>query len=431
MTGQAGGGTRGRFRWLLVLVLLGAGSLTLLFLRPAKPLPPAPDLAGADPALAAAIEAARARVREAPSQAKAWGKLGMLLYANDYASESIACFQQAERLDPSEPRWPYFLGVALVPTRPEEALTALRQAVDLVGGPAVPLRLRLADLLLAQGHVEEAAGQFQQVLRHAPDLALAHLGMARVAAERGDRAASLSHLERCLADPLTVRAARVLRAELFYRAGDIGASDRERRLASRLPEPDSLSDPFLEEMRPLEMGETAALARGTRLLKQGRAPDAVAFLRDTAQRYPESAPVWLALGRACQGCGWPDQAEVAFRQAVAKEPGEETCRCLGQALLQLGRVEEAAGQFRQAVAVRPSSAEAHTYLGQCLKQLGKPGEAIQAYREALRYRPNSAEAHAGLGELLEAEGLEKEAREHFDLAAALKRDESGESGEGP
>jgi tetratricopeptide (TPR) repeat protein len=424
---QPGGRTRRWLCGLLLLALLGAGGAAVVLLRRDQP-PPAPDLTGADPALVALVEGSQAKVRKAPRDARAWGHLGMVLQANSYFDESVVCLREAERLDPTEPRWPYFLATALTLSDPEAALTKLRRTVELLGEKAVPPRLRLAELLLAQGYAEEAEGQFRRVLQSAPHLPLAHLGMARVTAQRNDTTASLQHLERCLSDPLTARAARGLRAELFQRGGDPRAAERERRLASRLPETDPPTDVLLEEMFALEVGQTAAITRGTRLLRQGRTDEAIALLRKTTTDYPDSGPVWVALGRAYLECRRPDAAERVLRVAVEKERGEEPLRCLGQALLELGRVEEAADQFRSALQARPNSVEAHTSLGQCLKQLGRREEAIRAYRQALRYRPNSVEAHAQLGELLAAAGRKEEAREHLEAAESLKGDREPDAG---
>src|SRR5262249_61451661 len=103
-------------------------------------------------------EAARAAVRRAPQSAAAWGRLGMLLAAHGFYPESVACFAQAQQLDPGEVRWPYFQGVALALTDPDAALPHLRRAVELAGPAADAPRLRLAEVLLGQGQAGEAAG---------------------------------------------------------------------------------------------------------------------------------------------------------------------------------------------------------------------------------------------------------------------------------
>src|SRR5439155_19466770 len=95
-------------------------------------------------------------VVESPRSALPWGRLGMVLVAHDRTAEANQCFAQAEQLDPREPRWPYFQGVALSLGAPEEALPKLQRAVELCGDAAEAPRRRLAELLLLQGRAEEA-----------------------------------------------------------------------------------------------------------------------------------------------------------------------------------------------------------------------------------------------------------------------------------
>jgi tetratricopeptide (TPR) repeat protein len=191
----------------VLAALLGSAGLAFWVLRRDTPPPPEVDLTGTDPAVAAAIETVRARVQQAPRDARAWGLLGMVLYAHEYAGESVLCFRQAQNLDARQPRWPYFLGIALAATDPVAALPELRRAVDLWGEGETAPRLRLANLLLSLGQVDEAEEQFRIVLRQAPDAA-AQLGLARVAVERNQPEEALKRLETCLADPVTQRPAR-------------------------------------------------------------------------------------------------------------------------------------------------------------------------------------------------------------------------------
>src|SRR5262249_39712413 len=117
-------GHAGRRRRLRVF-LLGAATLAVLALGwflwgwATAPAPPAVSLAGADPAVARAIEAARRAVWWKPRSAAAWGRLGQLLRAHGAVPESNRCFAQAERLDPGDPRWPYLQGTGLQSDDPE------------------------------------------------------------------------------------------------------------------------------------------------------------------------------------------------------------------------------------------------------------------------------------------------------------------------
>ncbi len=416
----------GRRRWrallaLLVLALTGAGALFVAQRWRPAPLPALPDLGGADPAVVAAIEAARAKVSASPRAAGAWGQLGMVLAAHGYDAEAVPCFTEAERLDARDPRWPYFRGVALSPGAPGAGLPDMRRAVALWGGggPLAP-RLRLAEALQAQGHDEEAKALFEQVLTHDPGNASAHLGLARLAHGRNDWAATQDHLRHCLGDEHVKKAAHSLLAEGHQRRGRAAEAARERGLAANAPAPLEAVDPVLEELSRLRVGRQASLVRASKLLKQGQARAASALLLETVRDYPDSASAWLGLGRALVAQKDHRGAERALRRALELAPAlVEAHFYLGVALFEQGRTREAAGPLRQAVKLRPGHALAQYNLGHCLRRQGNRAGAIQAFAEAVRFKPHFAQAHTNLGELLAQDGRTAEAREHLKDAAAL------------
>ena len=66
-------------------------------------------------------------------------RFGKVLRAHDFEDECCFCFAQAERLDPTEPRWPYYRGLTLVLSDPAKGLACLQRAVDVLGdGPLAP-----------------------------------------------------------------------------------------------------------------------------------------------------------------------------------------------------------------------------------------------------------------------------------------------------
>src|SRR5437868_5647204 len=119
----------GRVLLLGALALVGSALLTgaggYLWYQSTAPRPPALDLEGKDPAIVAAVQEARTAVLQASRSARAWGQLGMVLAAHQFTAEANACFAQAERLNPKEPRWPYYQGVALSLGDPEAAIPKL------------------------------------------------------------------------------------------------------------------------------------------------------------------------------------------------------------------------------------------------------------------------------------------------------------------
>jgi tetratricopeptide (TPR) repeat protein len=378
------------------------------------------DLTATDPAVKSAVELAQAAVRRGPQSADAWGRLGMVLAAHGFYPESVPCFAQAQRLDPEEPRWPYFQGVALALGDPDAAIPRLRRAVELCPSRSDAPRLRLAETLLGQGHNAEAEELFQQVLAHEPNDPRAHLGLGRLAYQRNDWQESLKHLDRAAGSPLTQKHARSLLAEVHRRQGDLAAAERQRRLADDLPADPEPPDPFLESLERLQVGRQAQLARASRFLKQGRAGEAVGLLQQAVHDYPDSASAWLGLGRALVQQERYPAAEKALRQAARLDAERvEVQFYLGVALFQQGRTTEAAPFFRKATDLRPGYALAYFNLGQCLMAQGDRTGAIAAFQAVVRYKPHYASAHAKVGELLAQEGQRDLALHHLRQAVEL------------
>ena len=81
---------------------------------------------------------------------------------------------------------------------------------------------------------------------------------------------------------------------------------------------------------------------------------------------------------------------------------------LGIVLQAHGRLDEAIVAYRRAIALDPGHANAHSNLGVLLRATGKPVEAEAAYRTAIRLDPDHIDAYTNLGILLN--GLKRHAR---------------------
>lgn len=385
--------------------------------------PPAVRTDGLDPAVARAIEAARQDVLRSPRSAGAWGRLGTVLLAHELPAEANACLAQAERLDPREPRWPYLQSLSLVSGRPDEAAAKLRRAVELAGdakdAPDAP-RLRLAELLLDLGRVDEAEAQYRAVLRRDPRNPRAELGTARVAAARGDLHGCLSALRRPARDGRTRRESLVLTAQVQQRRGEAEAARRTLRDAAAAPNPAPWPDPWQEEVTAARVGRQASIDRANALLAQNRAADAAQLLRQAVKDHPDSDLAWLLLGRALLGAGDAAGAEAAFRESARLAPEAAGPQYhLGIVLLAGKQYPAAAAALERAVTAQPDFAPAHVNLGRCRLLIGDRGGAVAALRTALRHDPNAADAHEMLGTVLAAEGKRAEAIEHLRSAVEL------------
>jgi len=109
-----------------------------------------------------------------------------------------------------------------------------------------------------------------------------------------------------------------------------------------------------------------------------------------------------------------------WTDSLTKQPNNRTAHLnLGQALAELGRIEEATDHFRQALQLSPNYAEAHNNMGNALVQQGRLDLAVSHFYEALRILPNFAEAHNNLAVALARQGRFEQATKHYSEAARL------------
>ncbi len=390
----------------LSVVLFLAGSLLVfsvlavslwLVLRSSEPLePPLPDLSGVDPEVVEEITAARGRVRNLP-QGSVWGRAGMVFLAHDFHEEAQRCFEQAERLDPSNGCWPYLRGLSLVMTDPEAGTSCLKRAAERCGDDPLAPRLRLAETLLNQGQLDEAARHLERAEKVEPENPRVQLGLGRLALLRGQWETALERLHPCTNDVHARRLAHTLRAEALSRLGQPDKAREEQALAAKLPEDQLWLDPFMEEVLGFRRGLSIRLQRANDLFAHQQYPQAVELLEETVQRYPRSTAARLRLGEVYRLLGRGEQAEQMFAEAVRIDPeSADAWFRLGCMQGARGRSRDAAESFRKTIAFKSDHADAHFNLGQCLKEVGDAAGAAEEFRAALRCRPDHERARQEL-----------------------------------
>jgi tetratricopeptide (TPR) repeat protein len=388
--------------------------------KPAVPDPPAPDLTRVDPAIREVIEAERERVGREPESGVAWGRLGMAFFAHMFGSEALTCFEQAERLDPENPRWPYFRGLIHLAHDPPAAERPIRRAAELCRDETDVPRLRLAELYLRLGRPDEAREHFEILVRRQPAHARAQLGLGRLALLGGDPAGAREHLRHALNHPATRKAALALSAEVHQRQGDAQAAHQDRARMVGLPDDPEWPDKYGEETGPFQVGEAALLRLARQLMDRNGGAEATSLLQQLVWDYPQSAAAWTLLGSAQMSQEQLPAAEQALRAALKLDPGQARAWLyLGVVRLKRGDRAEAMACFREAARRRPTYLEAQFNLGVCLKDAGDFDGAAAALRDALRSQPLSAPAHAQLGEVLLKQGSIQDALGHLQQAVDL------------
>jgi tetratricopeptide (TPR) repeat protein len=379
-------------------------------------------LDGADPALEAAVEAARQRVRQRPYTSQTWADLGKLLRGANYNEPAAACFAQAERFEAHDPRWTYLRGESLRLRDPAAALDCLRRAVaawDRQGGTAVAPRLLLVETLLGVGDYDEAEAQLTRGLAADPDNPALWLARGELAWARGDVEASRSHLLRCQDSPHTRQRACARLAAVCRRLGDTDAAERYRRRAAALGEDQGWLDPYVWECLQTVVGRQERLYQVEALEGKRRYREAIVLLRALAAGPPD-ATVYAALGRDLAQVGELAQAEQALHRAVQLDPDNvQTNYALGKLLLARGDAHGAAEAARRALIRKPDHGLSHVLLGRSLRASGEHTRALAELRRAVECSPDDADAWLYLGEALAQQGQSDEARSCLREAAEL------------
>lgn len=391
--------TRRRMVLLLfaLMALAGAGGLWWLG-RDHGAAPPTIALAGVDTEVGQTITRARQELLAAPDSAANWGRLGMVLRAHSFGDEANVCFREAERLDPAEPRWPYYRGLTLVLTEPAEGLASLRRAVERMEDGSPAPRFRLVEVLLEQGLFDEAEGHLKKTLTRQPDHPRGRLLLARLAFARQDWKAAMMQAETCWQDARARKQAHLLAAEAYRRLGEKARADAIEERARTFPDDFPWPDPLVAEVDRLQVGRRMRLMQAEALEREGRGAEAVQLLEQVVQQSPGDAEAWLLLGQMQRRMGRHKESEQALEKAVAKGTSVEGWFQLGVTRVFLGKKREAADAFREVVRLKSDHVLAHHNLGICLKDIGDLEGARKAWQDALRCQPDYAPARQALDE---------------------------------
>lgn len=400
-----------RIVWVVVAVVILA-ALAWRWRRDAASTVPDIQTAQLDPSAAQLIQQHLEKVRSAPRSGVAWGTLGVLLRSFEFRAEARRCFHAAERLDPKDPRWPYFLGLMLAAASPEDAIAALQRSVALCGNePELP-RLRLARLLAESGRADEAERELRELLRTKAEFAPAVLALAHLVHARGDWTNAVALAQRCQADRRTARASASLLSSLYQRLGSASEALNARNRAAASPPDLAVADPFESSLTGVRTDARDLSDRAQRFLMAGQSQEAGPLVEQLIREHPQFAESWLLLGRRQVLNRQPAAAEQSLRRHLEMEPGSVNGHFqLGMALLAQESFAEAAETFRKATELKADFGAAYFHLGMSLARSGRRQEAVAPFREALRHNPERVDTYILLADLLLQLGQRPEALE--------------------
>ena len=415
-------GRRGRLVALLTVVAL---LLVTFGSSPASHIPglpdlPAPDLSGFAPAVRQQMTDAYKFARVHPRDDAMAGQLGMVLHAYKQYQLAETCYARAHRLSSGSFEWAYYLAVVQQALgKYGDAIANLRQAIR-INAEYGPARLRMADLLLAAGSIEEARALYEQILSEDPGLAIAHYGLGRSLAAQGNLAQAAEHLSKaCELVPAFAAAHYAL--ALAYR--DMGRlTEAREHLLLYQKQPDGApppSDLLLADLGKFNAGGLIAIRKAEYLAASGRLDAAALEMERAIQIDPNDEAAHASLIGLYWRLGRPDKSDEHYRAALRINPNSARSHfSFGMVLSDQGKLPQAAEAFRRCLSINPLDSRAHAQLGRVLERLGSTPEAIREYELALQTAPNSRETHYLMGLALLKTRRKREAIEHLGRTLA-------------
>ena len=320
------------------------------------------DLAGA--------EVAFRRAREIdPAAVDANAGLAGVLERAGRRAEAIDILDRLARVRPREIGIQVRLGQVLIRAGELDGAEAVfRRAIEL-DGASVECRRVLANVLDAQGRSREGAEILQL-------LAAEQTGDPGLHARLG---------------------------QLLIRAGDLAGAEVALRRAIAL-------DPGSVESHHLLADVLDA---------QGRSREGAEILQRSVAQGSDDAGLYARIGRLSIRGGDLAGAEVAYRRAIALDPGSvESRRVLANVLDAQGRSREGAEILQLLAAEHTGDARLYARLGQLLIRADDLAGAEAALRRAIALDPGSVESRRVLADVLDAQGRSREGAEILQVLAA-------------
>lgn len=323
-----------------------------------------------------------------------YGEMGQLLMAAKYLDAAESCYLNAQALAASDSRWPYYLGHLYKINGPlTESVAWFERALQLQPSDLATL-IWLGEGHLAQGRAEAAESMFAKAMAIDRNSAAARSGSGRAALARKEYAHAAKDLEEALT--LEPRASGLhYSLALAYRG--LGAADRAQAHFSQHGEIEPRpTDPLMWELDDLLQSAEAYNARGARALAARNAAAAADYFRKALELAPADVSLREQLGTALFQTGDSRGAVEQFEQILRTAPE------YAKAHFSLGVVMESRGEFKKAIdrlatalTYEPGYVQARIRLAGLLGRRGRAQEALAEYAKALETDPSRAEAAFG------------------------------------
>jgi len=322
------------------------------------------------------------KARSEPGNGALRGELAMAYEVNGFPDAAFASYEQAELLEPTEPRWPYFQAMVLAGHgQQQQAL----QALDRVMG----IDATYASAWMWRGTWSLDVGLAEQA--HEAFVKAEALGLA--AAARAGQARVRLHQHRpeeavALLEPLSRKAQYPSIFQLLGRAyRETGQLDDARIALARGKSATQLGwrDDWKENKRPYEVGFQARLLGAQRLLARDATSEAISELESLIQQEPDNPVVINTLSSAYAKNGESQRAFWTLRKAIERPPVHYTTHLNIAFFYQArGDHDSTLMHLNRAIEINPVAASPYMRKGLLLQKQRKLEDALAAFESAIR-----------------------------------------------
>jgi predicted O-linked N-acetylglucosamine transferase (SPINDLY family) len=280
------------------------------------------------------------------------------------------------------------------------------------------------NILLDRGEARAALSAYTMALRFRPDSAGTHFNIGNVHLQLDDPAAAIAAYREALRlkpDFPEAETALAMTQSLCDKSANVAF---QRGLEAEDQDQIELAaTAYLEALRTDPAHTHACNNLGGILLRQGKAIEALGYLRRAAEVGPETGSVHLNIGAALEAQGLKADALDSYQRAADLMPGFALAlvRC-GDLLSVLGRRPEAVGMYRQALEIEPQNPEVNLSLSGLLIELQQLDDAETCCSSVLAVTPNNAGAYNNLGLIYKRRQQLHEAVACFRQALAIQPD---------
>ena len=310
-------------------------------------------------------------IGEVPDDAWSWAQYGDALLRLRRFAEALTAFEQSETFGEGPVAKTGRAEVLKAQGRLDDALVGFDEVIRQHPEQVVAKAGR-AEVLKAQGRLDDALAAYDEVIRQHPEQVVAKAGRAEVLKAQGRLDDALAAFDEVIRQHPEQVVAKAGRAEVLKAQGRL----------------DDALAAFDEVIRQHPENAVAKTGRAEVLKAQGRLDDALVGFDEVIRQHPENAVAKAGRAEVLKAQGRLDDALAAFEEVIIGHPENRVARTGRLSMFALtGRYDDALSTLTM---VEPSSLDDwvdYHILGMIRLRTGRMAEAIRIFDNGVRRNP--------------------------------------------